>query len=190
MLWVQSPTKNYIRAEHKLHSISKLFILQVTIPQVMFACFCLAYLYSAGTQHGNLHSARWPILFCGPTQEPVLAAANTGKTWERFSKNAGEWTWRVEIRKEEIPGSKSSRHAINTPTAGFKGITFKLRVLNRWDLNFCIRSSPLRDSNSLRLTVSEYVPVAYCCQMIVTVIYCKWVLPWVTVCDCSRCMCV
>ena len=28
----------------------------------------LAYLYSAGTQHGNLHPAGWPILFCGPTQ--------------------------------------------------------------------------------------------------------------------------
>ena len=31
-------------------------------------CF-LAYLYSAGTQHGTLHPAGWPILFCGPTQE-------------------------------------------------------------------------------------------------------------------------
>ena len=29
-------TNNYIRAEHKLHSISKLFILQVIILQVMF----------------------------------------------------------------------------------------------------------------------------------------------------------
>ena len=41
--------------------------------------FFLAYLYSAGTQHGTLHEAGWPILFCGPTQEPVLATANTGK---------------------------------------------------------------------------------------------------------------
>ena len=36
MLWAQSTTKDYIRAEHKLHSISKLFISQVIIPQVMF----------------------------------------------------------------------------------------------------------------------------------------------------------
>ena len=50
------------------------------------------------------------ILFCGPTQEPVLAAANTGKTQERFEKNAGEWTGRVEISKEDIPGSKRSMH--------------------------------------------------------------------------------
>ena len=39
----------------------------------------LAYLYSLGTQHGNLHPTGWPILFCGPTQDPVLATANTGK---------------------------------------------------------------------------------------------------------------
>ena len=48
-------------------------------------CFW-AYLYSVGTQHGNLKSAWWPILFCSPTQEPVLATANTGKNRERFWK--------------------------------------------------------------------------------------------------------
>ena len=82
VLWALSTTKDYIRAERKLHSISgsKLFI-----PQVMFFFF-LAYLHSAGIQHGNLHPARWPILFCEPTQEPVLAAANSRKTWERFWK--------------------------------------------------------------------------------------------------------
>ena len=45
-----------------------------------------AYLCSAGTQHRNLHPARWLILFRRPTQEPVLATANTGKTWEKFWK--------------------------------------------------------------------------------------------------------
>ena len=50
------------------------------------------------------------MLFCGPTQEPVLATANTGKTWKRFLKNAGEWTVTVEISKEEIPGSKRSMY--------------------------------------------------------------------------------
>ena len=59
-----------------------------------------AYLYSAGTQHGNLHPAGWPILFCGPTQEPLLATANTGKTRKRFGENAGEWTGKLEISKE------------------------------------------------------------------------------------------
>ena len=59
-----------------------------------------------GTQNGNLHPAGWPILFCGPTQELESATANTGKTRERFLKNVGEWTGRLEISKEEIHGSK------------------------------------------------------------------------------------
>ena len=38
----------------------------------------------------------------------MLATVNTGKNRERFGKNAGEWTGRVEISEEEIPGSKRS----------------------------------------------------------------------------------
>ena len=45
-----------------------------------------AHLCSADTRQGNLHPARWSFLFCGPTQEPVLAAANTGTTLGRFCK--------------------------------------------------------------------------------------------------------
>ena len=44
------------------------------------------------------------------TQEPGVATANTGKTRERFRKNADEWTGRVEISKVEIPGSKRSMY--------------------------------------------------------------------------------
>ena len=40
----------------------------------------------------------------------MLATGNTGKTREKFWKNAGEWAGRVEITKEEIPGSKRSMH--------------------------------------------------------------------------------
>ena len=36
----------------------------------------------------------------------MLATANTGKLGRGFGKNAGKWTGGVEIRKEEIPGSK------------------------------------------------------------------------------------
>ena len=36
VLWAQSTMKDYVRAEHTLHSISKFFISQVIIPQVMF----------------------------------------------------------------------------------------------------------------------------------------------------------
>ena len=63
-----------------------------------------AYLYSMSTKRGNLHPAGRPSLLCRPTQEPVLATANRGKTWERFWKNAGE------ISTKEIPGSKRSMH--------------------------------------------------------------------------------
>ena len=38
----------------------------------------------------------------------VLATANTGKIRRGFGKNAGEWTGRVEISKEEMPGIKCS----------------------------------------------------------------------------------
>ena len=36
--------------------------------------------------------------------------ANTGKIGRGLGKNAGEWTGRVEIITEEIPGSKRSMY--------------------------------------------------------------------------------
>ena len=35
----------------------------------------------------------------------VLVTANTGEIGKGSGKNAGKWTGRVEIHKEEIPGS-------------------------------------------------------------------------------------
>ena len=151
MLWARSTTKDYIKAEHKLHSTSKLFISQVIIPQVIlvsslvaalssvsheglhqswkqtsfylkvshftshyttshaFILF-LAYLYTTGTQHGNLHPARWPSLFCGPTQEPYVSHSQHRKNRERFWKKCWRMDRRLEISKEEIPGSKRSMY--------------------------------------------------------------------------------
>ena len=40
----------------------------------------------------------------------MLATTNTGKIGRSFGKNAGEWTERAEISKEEIPGSKRSMY--------------------------------------------------------------------------------
>ena len=40
----------------------------------------------------------------------VLATANTGKIGRGVGKSAGEWTRKVEISKEEIPGSKRSMY--------------------------------------------------------------------------------
>ena len=38
----------------------------------------------------------------------LLATANTEKIGKGSGKNAGEWTGRLEISKEEIPGSMRS----------------------------------------------------------------------------------
>ena len=40
----------------------------------------------------------------------MLATTNTGKIRRGFGKNAGEWTRRVEIGKEEIHGNKRSMY--------------------------------------------------------------------------------
>ena len=50
------------------------------------------------------------ILFysSGLHRNHVLATANTREIGRGFGKNAGEWTGRVEISREEIPGSKRS----------------------------------------------------------------------------------
>ena len=40
----------------------------------------------------------------------MLATANTGEIGKGFGKNAGEWTERIGISKEEIPGSKRSMY--------------------------------------------------------------------------------
>ena len=103
-----------------------------------------AYFYSVGSQHRNLHQLSVmmncvPILFCGPTQELELVIASTGKTQEWFGKNAGEWTSRVEISQEEIPGSRQSKHGYTDLLQAREN----LWVLNRWVYNFCIHNTQL-----------------------------------------------
>ena len=100
VLWTQSTTKDYNRAEHKLHTISELFISQVILLQVMFFW---AYLYSAGTQHGNLHPTGWAISFWRPRQEPVIAKANTRKNWERFCKKCRWMNWKGRNKQGRNP---------------------------------------------------------------------------------------
>ena len=102
-----STTGDHIRAVHKLHSISKLVISQVIIPQVMF--FEPIYIpraLSTGTciRQGGL------FYFAGLHRNHLLAKANTGEIGRGFGKNAGEWTRREEISKQEIPGSKCSMY--------------------------------------------------------------------------------
>ena len=83
MLCAQSTTKDYIRAEQKLHSISKLFMSQVIIPQVMF--FEPIYIPRAlntGTciRQGDLFYS------AGLHRNHVLATANTGEIVRVFGK--------------------------------------------------------------------------------------------------------
>ena len=122
------PQKDYIRAEHKLHAIFKLFISQVIIPQVFFCCCFLCFFLffffffffepvyiprSLNTE--TLHSAGWPISFYGATQEPELATVKIGRKkqkqkkqqpWTVLETYAGKWIGRVEISNTKIPGSK------------------------------------------------------------------------------------
>ena len=99
MLLAQSTTKDYIRAEHKLYYNSKLNIISqvIILPQVMF--FEPIYMPRAlntGTwfQQGDLFYS---------------AGQHRKKIGRGFGKNAGEWTGRVEISKEEIPGSSTMK---------------------------------------------------------------------------------
>ena len=63
------------------------------------SCFVLAYLYSADTQHGNLPPAGWPVLFCGPTQEPCVRHSQHRKSRERFWKKMQvNWSERKQGR--------------------------------------------------------------------------------------------
>ena len=71
-----------------------------------------AFLYSASTQLGDLHQlsltmSRVTYFFLRAHTGTVLATINAGKTREGFGKNAGKWTGRIEISKEEIPGNMS-----------------------------------------------------------------------------------
>ena len=106
-LQVIHSTSHY--TEYQKHSSNCIHNFETQNQKNNNTCFG-AYWYSASTQHRNLHPAGWPILFCRPTEEPVLATINKGKTQEIFGKNAGEWTGSVEISKKEIPGKKRSMY--------------------------------------------------------------------------------
>ena len=110
MLWAQSTTKDYIRAEHKLHSLhqgwtqTSLYIQVInftshhTISQI-FEAICIPRAVNTETciRQGDLFYS------AGLHRNHELATANTEEIGRGFGKNAGEWTG---IGTEEIPGSK------------------------------------------------------------------------------------
>ena len=88
MLWAQSTTKDYIRAEHKLHSISKSFISQVIIPQDMFfEPTHIPRALNTGTciRQGDLFYS------AGLHRNHVLATANTGEIGRGFGERKCRW---------------------------------------------------------------------------------------------------
>ena len=92
--WTQSWTQTLLYLQ----------IIHFTSHYTHKSCF-FSLLIFRGHSTRNLHPAGWPSWFCWPTQEPVLATANRRSFGE---KNAGKWTVRAEISKEEILGSKRS----------------------------------------------------------------------------------
>ena len=83
MLSAQSTTKDYIRAEYKFHSISKFFISQVIIPQVMlFEPIYSPQALNTGTclQQGDLFYS------AGLHRNHELATANTGEIGRGLGK--------------------------------------------------------------------------------------------------------
>ena len=72
------------------------FFKPIYIPRALSTGTCI-------WQGDLIHSA-------GLHRNHVLATANMGKIGRGFGKNAGEWTRRAEIGKEEIPGSMRSMY--------------------------------------------------------------------------------
>ena len=62
-----------------------------------------------------------------------------------------------ELEEQKVAWKKSlaisiASMALYQPTLGFKVRTFKLCLLNRWDFNFCVHSSPLRERSTVTNT--------------------------------------
>ena len=129
--------------------------------------FFWACLYSAGTQHGNLHPAGWPTLFCGPTQEPVLDTANTGKKSEEVFEKMFHWK-QVQERQDwggSTTGSGAAETAASVMGSGVSGshegrsIKFRLCYSG---VSSAVRELPLRSSPKVSLSSSSTVSVFVC----------------------------
>ena len=106
MLRAQSTTKDYIRVEYKLHSISKLVISEVIIPQ-SHAFFSL-FIFRGHSTREPASSRLTYFILRAYTGTSASQSQHRKKSGVVLEKNAGDWTGRVEISKEEIPSSKRS----------------------------------------------------------------------------------
>ena len=75
----------------------------------------------------------------------------------------------VKLAWEKSLAVSAACMATYWPTPGFKGRTFKLCVLTRGDLNFCVRSSPLRGTYTRMLTSVWYYtdPSDFNCSVVI-----------------------
>ena len=87
VLKAQSTTKDYIRAEHKLHTVFKLFISQVIIPQVMFVClFVFSLFIFRGHSTQELDSGRVTYFILRAYTESLLPQPTQKKSGEVLEK--------------------------------------------------------------------------------------------------------
>ena len=108
MFRAQSTTKYYIRAEHKLYSISKSYSFHKSSYHKSF--FFSLFIFR-GHSTRELASGRVTYFsLWAYTGTSVSHCQHRKKSGEVLEKNAGEWTGRVGINKEEIPGSKRSMY--------------------------------------------------------------------------------
>ena len=100
MFLAVSTTKDYIRAEHKLHSISKLFISQVIIPYFMFfvVVFCLFVCFSLFIFRG--HSVREPAS-SRVTYFILWAYTGTGVSHSQHRKKIGRGLGKMHVNGPE-----------------------------------------------------------------------------------------
>ena len=95
--------QDYIRAEHKLHSICKLFISKSFYHK---SCFFSLFIFRGHSTREPASSRVTNFILRAYIGTGISHSQHRKKSGEILEKNAGEWTGRVEISKEESPGSK------------------------------------------------------------------------------------
>ena len=109
VLRAQSTTKDHTRAEHKPHSISKSYPFHKSSYHKSFFFFSL-FIFRGHSTREPASSRLTYFILRTYTGTSVSYCQHRKKSGEVLEKNAGEWTGRVEISKEEIPGSKHSTY--------------------------------------------------------------------------------
>ena len=114
------------------------------------SCFVSLFIFRGHSTRGTCIQQSDLFYSVGLHRNQYWRQLTQEKLGRGFGKNAGKWTGRVEISKEEwvsllVLQAQSARKkflavsvacmAIYWPTPGFKGRTFKLCVLTRWNFN-------------------------------------------------------